>query len=240
MTRFWENKEFVRIKICGVESLEYAYDIYDLGVDAIGYHLWKHEINTVEQRRKINIFNLLSSYLPTDLSKFLLTNVTDLSVLTKIVSSIKFDTLQFHDYLPFFHLRNIFESIRKVNPLLKLVSVISLNPNEFSGDIIELAKEYSTISDAILVDSSWTGGSGEENNWILAKQINDKIQGKLILAGGVKFANIKRACSIVRPFAIDIQSSVERVVDINNHRIKIKSVNYTKRLLDALDIREQQ
>jgi phosphoribosylanthranilate isomerase len=234
MNRFWDNNDSVRIKICGIESLEYAYDIYELGVHAVGYHLWKHEINTPEFERKIKIFEKLSSYLPNDMSKFLLTNVSDLRVINDIIKKVDFDTLQLHLYVDFNTLRETFMFVKNLKEDLRLVSVVSLNEKEYLGDIITLAQQYDSISDAVLVDSSWKGGSGKQNNWILAKTINDKIQGKLILAGGIKPINIKKANEIVNPYALDIQSAAERLIYVNDREIKLKSTIYTSKLLNAL------
>jgi phosphoribosylanthranilate isomerase len=234
MKKFWNDDPSVKIKICGVESAEYAYDIYDLGVHAIGYHLWNHEIYTNEFDRKLKVFNQLSSLLPKDLSKFLLTDISDPVIIKKIISNISFDTLQFHSFLSIGNLQNLFSLIRQYNSSIKLVSVISLNKDEYIEDLLELAVQYSKISDAILLDSSWKGGSGIENNWNLASEIRQHIAGKLILAGGINPNNIRTAYNTVRPFALDIQSSVERVVIDKNQTIKLKSVNYTDKLISAL------
>jgi phosphoribosylanthranilate isomerase len=51
------------------------------------------------------------------------------------------------------------------------------------------------------------GGTGQTFDWELAKQARD--QGRLLLAGGLRPANVGAAVQQVRPFGVDVASGVE-------------------------------
>ena len=65
--------------------------------------------------------------------------------------------------------------------------------------------------DAILLDT-WSaqspGGTGETFPWSLAAALEPQVR-RLILAGGLTSANVADAIRTVRPFALDVCSSVE-------------------------------
>ena len=59
------------------------------------------------------------------------------------------------------------------------------------------------------------GGTGETFDWNLA--IEAKALGMpLILAGGLKPENVKKAINIVKPFAIDVNSGIEKAPGIKD------------------------
>ena len=51
------------------------------------------------------------------------------------------------------------------------------------------------------------GGTGESFNWRLARELADSVP--LFLAGGLNDANVREAVQTIRPFALDLSSSVE-------------------------------
>ncbi|MBA3962891.1 MAG: phosphoribosylanthranilate isomerase [Chthoniobacterales bacterium] len=66
--------------------------------------------------------------------------------------------------------------------------------------------------DAILLDT-WSaqvpGGTGEIFPWSLAAELLPQVP-RLILAGGLTSANVAAALAVVRPFAVDVCSGVEK------------------------------
>jgi len=80
------------------------------------------------------------------------------------------------------------------------------------------AESVAPLVDAILLDSGNPtpsgsdlksfGGTGKTHNWALSKIICDKVNVPVFLAGGLNADNIAEAMRFVRPFGVDLCSSV--------------------------------
>jgi phosphoribosylanthranilate isomerase len=67
-------------------------------------------------------------------------------------------------------------------------------------------------ADAILLDSKTRGrpaGTGVMFDWTIARAAAEAIDAPLVLAGGLTAGNVGRAIAQVRPYAVDVISSVE-------------------------------
>jgi phosphoribosylanthranilate isomerase len=77
-----------------------------------------------------------------------------------------------------------------------------------SKESIEIIKNYNV--DVFLFDSfkeGIYGGTGQKFDWEILKDVSSKY--KIILAGGINIDNVKNAIEYVKPFCIDVSSSVE-------------------------------
>ena len=73
----------------------------------------------------------------------------------------------------------------------------------------EHAAQYDT--DAVLLDtfsSKTPGGTGQQFDWSIARE-TARFVPKLFLAGGLTPENVAAAVTVVRPFAVDVCSSLE-------------------------------
>ena len=94
---------------------------------------------------------------------------------------------------------------------------------------IDLHAEQRAYPDAaaFLLDSyvaGTPGGSGETFDW---RRIPGNLEKPVILAGGLTAQNVQRAISLVRPFAVDVSSGVEKtkgVKDIDKMAAFVESV----------------
>ena len=231
--RFWKSDDRVKLKICGVDSLGFALDCYDLGVDALGLHIWKHEFSSGVWKLKQSLFNNIISVLPTDMSLVLVTNIVDAKRLLVILDSCKVDTIQLHNYIDPEKMTYIIERIKKKRQNLKFIGVVSMNKSEFANPK-KLAEEYSQIYDAVLIDTSWIGGSGRSHNWRHSADIIKKINCLSILAGGLTVDNVMAAIRAAKPFAIDVESGVERIFQIESLKLKTKSILKVQQLLHVM------
>ncbi len=114
--------------------------------------------------------------------------------LVKIVEDAGFSVIQIHG-------NNIVETrIKKIRAVsYKMISECPLN-------------EY------VLIDSAAIGGTGKSFNWKLLKTLTP---GKIIVSGGLNKQNIFSLFKIVKPYAVDLSSSLESSPGIKNHS-KIK------------------
>src|SRR5690606_10172419 len=79
-----------------------------------------------------------------------------------------------------------------------------------SEQLRALMLPYRGAADFFLLDTHRTslwGGSGESLNWRLARDLAAEFP--LFLAGGLDAGNVRQAVETMRPFAVDLSSSVE-------------------------------
>ncbi len=87
----------------------------------------------------------------------------------------------------------------------------------------DISKACQGCADKLLIDSfskSSVGGTGIVGNWEIIK--NAEITKPFFLAGGISADNIKEAIETVKPYGIDVSSSVE--TDKKKDRDKIKKL----------------
>jgi len=77
---------------------------------------------------------------------------------------------------------------------------------------VSLFAEYPVLIDS---RSDTYGGSGKRADWKLASKA--VAIGKIILAGGLNPENVVSAVNIVKPFAVDVSSGVEKSKRTKDH-----------------------
>ncbi len=92
-------------------------------------------------------------------------------------------------------------------PVVKAVSVWH---DASSEQVRALVEPYLDVVDFVLLDTHHTslwGGTGESFNWRVARDLGADVD--LFLAGGISAANVAEAVQTMRPYAVDLSSSVE-------------------------------
>lgn len=114
-------------------------------------------------------------------------------------------------------------------PLIKAWKMISEDGRERRA--ARAAAIEACPADYILLDSG-SGGTGECFNWELAAEIRRP----LFLAGGLDPGNVKAAVELLRPFAVDVSSGIERngCKDRNKMREFIHAVRSVKEEGDTI------
>jgi phosphoribosylanthranilate isomerase len=77
-------------------------------------------------------------------------------------------------------------------------------------------------ADKFLLDAfsaSARGGTGKTADWKLAAYAVETLNAPVILAGGLKLANISEALSVVSPFGVDLSSGVEKSPGIKDEKL---------------------
>jgi phosphoribosylanthranilate isomerase len=89
--------------------------------------------------------------------------------------------------------------------------------------------------DAVLLDSGnpaldvkELGGTGRIHDWQISKQIRDRINKPLFLAGGLTPENISRAVNAVNPYGVDICSGVRSNGKLDEEKLN-RLVNAVKK-----------
>lgn len=178
----------VRIKICGIKSLEEIHMMNELMPDYIGFVF-------AESKRKVSLLQaqLLSRALSKEIKKVGVFVKEDLSFIKEAAQIADLQVVQLHGENSFQYDINFAEVWRAVR----------INRREDMKSL-DLRKE------ALLLDSKvegQIGGSGISFDWNIARDIGRNL--KIILAGGLKEHNVKEAIEIIKPYAVDVSSGVE-------------------------------
>lgn len=144
---------------------------------------------------------------PPPVATFLLTSETDPSAIIAHHKKVHSSVIQIVDALA----ERQYDILRRELPAIKLVQVIHVTDERSVTEAIEVSQHV----DAILLDSGnpnlavkELGGTGRTHNWDLSRAIRDAINIPLYLAGGLNKDNVKQAIDKVKPFGIDLCSSV--------------------------------
>jgi len=182
-----------RIKICGVKTPDIARAAIDAGADAIGFMFVRSSPRYIEPEAAAQIMWGLPPMLTT-VGVFMNASVDAFSDIEEVCPT-HYAQLHGNENEP---------AVRDCGPAIKAVRY------EAATIAQELAR-WSAIDevDAILVDGS-AGGAGESFDWAGLKAAMEGIQTPIILAGGLTAQNVADAIRIVRPYAVDVSSGVER------------------------------
>lgn len=91
-----------------------------------------------------------------------------------------------------------------------VIKAFSVQHDASTEQLRALMLDYQGVADYVLLDTHHTslwGGTGESFNWRVARELAGEF--KLFLAGGIGAHNIREAIETMRPFAVDLSSSVE-------------------------------
>jgi len=145
--------------------------------------------------------------IPPSVATFLLTSETQADDILAHHHRTQTTTIQLVDRIQL----DQYQRLRDELPGVKLVQVIHV----IDHNSVKEAIEVSAFVDAILLDSGnpnlqvkQLGGTGRTHNWDLSRQIRESINIPLFLAGGINKDNVQEAVEQVKPFGIDLCSSV--------------------------------
>ena len=91
-----------------------------------------------------------------------------------------------------------------------VVKAVSVQHDASSEQVRALVEPYLDVVDFVLLDTHHTslwGGTGESFNWRVARELGRSVD--VFLAGGISAANVAEAIDTMRPYAVDLSSSVE-------------------------------
>jgi phosphoribosylanthranilate isomerase len=180
----------IRVKICGITSVEDARLAVALGAAAIGLVFWPESPRCVEIAQAREIVRSLPAFV-TAVGVFVNQEDAD-----RIAERVGLHTLQLHGDEPA-------ASYRDARlPVIKAVAVRDSSALEAARDVPPSA---TVLLDAH--DPEKRGGTGRRIDWAVAAEI--AAQRPVILSGGLTPANVRDAVAEVRPYAIDVSSGVE-------------------------------
>ena len=169
------------VKVCGLTSPDAVAAALDAGVDAVGFVF-------AESKRKVTAQR--AAELARDVPKHIVRVAVMLhpsqQQLDEVWSVFRPDVLQTDiDDLP----------------ALRIPAGLQVTP------VIRAGRELPNPLPARLLFEGPVSGTGETTDWTAAAKLAARTQ--LILAGGLKPANVAAAIAVARPFGVDVSSGVE-------------------------------
>ena len=207
----------IAVKICCISSVEEAKLALSYGASALG--LVGHMPSGPGIISDQQILAITAS-LPPMVSTFLLTSETQPKVIVDHYKRTITSTIQLVDKVE----TDAYLHLRKELPHVKIVQVIHV----LNSNAIDQAIAVSPHFDAILLDSGnpnlatkELGGTGRTHNWDLSRTIREQVDVPIILAGGICSDNVKQAIDQVKPYGIDLCSSVRTHGKLDENKLKL-------------------
>jgi phosphoribosylanthranilate isomerase len=187
------------VKVCGLKNVEEAELCAKYGANAIGFiYQIPESIRNLEKKEIKEIITLSSG----NILRVLVIRPQNLAKLEKIMMDIKVDLYQIHGHFRLEELKNIPQKLR-----LKIIIALKVN-RENLKDIIKIINTYKREFFAYLIDNS--EGKRKELNIEFIKEIFENINNSnIILAGGIDYENVEVILKDLKPFGIDVSSSLE-------------------------------
>ncbi|MBR9706935.1 MAG: phosphoribosylanthranilate isomerase [Candidatus Diapherotrites archaeon] len=192
----------------------------EFGADAVGFLVGQLSVSddfvTKEHARE------MIRALPPFCSSVLVTHLSDLSEIMHLTKVMEVSTVQLHgDSTPSDAVK-----LKEKFPFLKVLKMIHV----IDKSCVENAKSFEKVVDAILLDSfepstGRVGGTGLTHDWGLSRRIVEEVNLPVVLAGGLNPDNVQEAISKVKPFGVDVQSSLkgqDGFKDFNKMRLFIE------------------
>lgn len=207
----------IRVKICCISSVEEAELALSCGASALGMvGQMPSGPGVISDQRILEI----TASLPPMVSTFLLTSETQPKVIVDHLKQVNTSTIQIVDLVK----TSVYDHIRNELPNVKIVQVIHVLNNES----VQQAIDVSPYVDAILLDSGnpnlptkELGGTGHTHNWDLSLTIRKQVDVPIILAGGINRSNVKQAINHVKPYGVDLCSSVRTNGKLDEKKLKL-------------------
>jgi phosphoribosylanthranilate isomerase len=193
-----------RVKVCCMKSIEEVWMAIDAGASAIGLvSPMPSGPGPISNERAAEI----AAQVPPGVDAFLLTPLQTVEELVEQNRLVKARTLQLVDALP----PGAHAELRRAMPGVKLVQVIHVVGPESVDEAVKVAPEV----DAILLDSGnpalkvkVLGGTGRRHDWALSREIRERVDVPVWLAGGLNPENAREAIDTVGPFGLDLCSGL--------------------------------
>jgi phosphoribosylanthranilate isomerase len=190
----------VRVKICGITTLEQAWACVELGVDAVGVNL----VDSSPRRVDETLARKVALEVGDRVLVVAVVANRSLAGMRAIRESTAVGCLQLHGH----------ESPADVSALLphayKAVRV---------GGPEDVATADAMPGEYVMVDArveGALGGTGHTVDWALVAPLATRR--KLVLAGGLNPENVREAVASVRPWCVDVASGVETAPGVKDLR----------------------
>lgn len=194
----------MKIKICGINSLENALEVARCGVDFIGLNFYEPSPRAISISLASEICEKVRSELGDQSPAFIGVFVNmDLQSLQEIVEAAQLDGIQLSGDEPLDFFQKVGEKAIK-----------AIRPQD-EVEAMRLAQDFQSNGSpklpSLLVDAyhpNLYGGTGAQTSLEIGFKVREK-SARLMLAGGLKPDNILERAGKIQPWGLDIASGAE-------------------------------
>jgi phosphoribosylanthranilate isomerase len=190
----------VRVKICGVTSLDDARMCLDAGADALGLNFWSRSARRCDEAVARSIVAALKGQ-TLFVGVFVDSSADEVE---RIRSEVGLDCVQLHGDEP--------------PSMLQAFLPHAYKAVRVRGDVLAAVRAYP--GEHVLLDAyvpGLPGGTGATFDWTLARAV--AAERKLTLAGGLTPANVREAVQTVQPYCVDVASGVESAPGVKDEAL---------------------
>jgi phosphoribosylanthranilate isomerase len=189
----------VKVKVCGITNLDDALQAVDAGADALGFVFYDLSPRCISFETAERIIRKLPPYMST--SGVFVNNPA--SFIDTAVERCGINVVQLHgDETPTF-CAGIRHTVVKAFRIRNVASIETIRNYSVAGYLLDA-----------YVPGIY-GGTGLTFNWETARVA--KQFGPVILAGGLRVENVRKAVETVEPYALDVSSGVEEAPGKKDH-----------------------
>lgn len=211
------------IKICCISSIEEAKFAINAGASSLGLvgHM-PSDPGIISDE----LIAEIAAFTPKHIETFLLTSETSASKIIQHYLKVRTTTIQIVDALT----QGSYLQIKEALPNVKIVQVLHV----LDENSIDVAIKISNFVDLILLDSGnpnlatkELGGTGRIHNWKISKEIVNKVNIPVFLAGGLTHENAFQAIKEVNPYGLDLCSGVRTngLLDVDKLAAFFRAIN---------------
>ncbi len=184
----------VRVKICGITNWADAKLCADLGVHALGFNFHPPSPRSVTPAQAWEIIRRLPPLLAA-VGVFVNWPAPAVAALAR---ALRLAAVQLHGDEPP-------RQVRELSGSLAVIKAFRMAPGFQLGALAPYRQASALLLDGF--QNGLYGGTGRPANWNLARRAAR--YGRVILAGGIRPANVAQAIVQARPYAVDVASGVE-------------------------------
>ena len=182
-----------KVKICGLTNYEDAANAANSGADYLGFNFYKSSPRYIEKPKAKKIIERLKA----NAKKVGIFVNEDIEKVKAVAELCRLDLIQLSGDENREYISKLKNALR--NEIIKSFRIKSSS--------IKNIKKYGV--DYVMIDSfkkGFFGGTGIGPNLKFAGELDNK---SLFLAGGLSAANVKSAVKKIKPYAVDVCSSIE-------------------------------
>ena len=185
-----------QVKICGITSLADARYCAGAGADYLGFVQYPESPRYVDPGLARQIIEWVHGVPPVGV----FVNESAETV-NRVCAEAGFELAQLHGHEP----PEVVEAVE-----VPVIKAFRVQHDASTEQLRALMLDYKGVADYVLLDTHKTslwGGTGESFNWRVARELAAEFP--LFLAGGIGAENVREAIDTMRPYAVDLSSSVE-------------------------------
>ena len=188
-----------RVKVCGIRRKEDALLAVELGANALGFVFWPDSPRAIETAAAREIIDAVPPFVET-VGVFVNQIPEDVR---RTAASARLSAIQLHGD----------EDARTyADCALRVIKALPVGPGFTMAAVEGVPADMTVLLDAH--DPVRRGGTGRPIEWTVAEAAA-RVR-PVILSGGLTPDNVRQATAIVRPFAVDVSSGVERTPGVKD------------------------